>query len=39
MDLMVRKYRFAKDMANKLMTFGSNRKISGVSSFREKGHV
>ena len=29
------KYRFAKDMSNKLMIFGSNRKIGHV----EKGHV
>ena len=27
------KYRFAKDMSNKLMAFGSNRKMGGVLSF------
>ena len=36
MDLMVSKYRFAKDMSNKLMTFGSNRKIGGILSFGGK---
>ena len=30
------KYRFAKDMSNKLMIFGSNRKIGGVPSFGGK---
>ena len=36
MDLMVWKYRFAKDMSNKLMTFGSNRKIDAVPLFGGK---
>ena len=36
MDLMVWKYRFAKDMSNKLKAFGSNRKKGGVPSFGRK---
>ena len=36
MGLMVWKYRFAKDMSNKLMTFWSNKKIGGVPSWRKK---
>ena len=36
MDLMIWKYRFAKDMSNKLMTFESNRKIGGVPLFGRK---
>ena len=36
MDLMALKYRFAKDMSNKLLTFGSNRKIGGIPSFGGK---
>ena len=36
MDLTTRKYRFAKDISNKLMIFGINRKIHGVPSFGRK---
>ena len=36
MDLMIWKYRFAKDISNKLMTFESNRKIGGVPLFGRK---
>ena len=36
MNQMVSKYRFAKDLSNKLMTFGSNRKMGGVLSFVRK---
>ena len=33
MNMMVLKYRFVKDMSNKLKIFGSNRKIGGVLLF------
>ena len=36
---MVWKYRFAKDVTNKLMIFGSNRKIGGFRRAAKKGHV
>ena len=36
MDLMVQKYRFAKDLSKKLMIFGSNRKKGGVPSLSWK---
>ena len=36
MDLMVWKYRFAKDMSNKLMACGSNRKKGGIPLFGGK---
>ena len=35
-DLMVWKYRFAKDMSNKLMIFGTKKKKSGVPLFGGK---
>ena len=36
MDLMVWKYRLAKDISNKLMMFWSNRIIGGVLQFGGK---
>ena len=36
MYLMVWKYRFAKDMSNKLMMFGIYRNIGGVMLFSGK---